>query len=569
MAHNAGEAIVETLAARGVRRFYTVPGESFLEVLDAVEQDPRLQLVSCRHESGAAFMAEAEGKLTGRPAVAMGTRAVGAANLAIGVETAWEDCTPLIALCGQVETGSLGRRAFQEVDLPAFLGQVSVHAETLLRADRAAEAAARAHWAATSGRPGPAVLALPADVLAEPCPPDAPLLVPGRRARTRPDDACLDDVAALLASAARPVAVLGLGAQQARADVIALVERFGLGVYTAFRRQDAFPNSHPQYLGHLSLGTPPELVAALAGADLVLALGARLDDTTTQGFRLPGPTSRVIHVDLDPRALRAPVTLAWSISADVAGFAQALLDRVQAVAATTVAVRDWSAEHTTYLRLSTPPEGAGGGNGSAGTGPAAGLHPGQVLGAMRRRLPADVVLTNDAGNFSVFCHRYWRFEHPRTQLGPISGAMGYGVPAAVGAGLAEPGRPVVALAGDGGFLMTGQELETAVRQGVPVLVVVFQNGLYGTIAMHQAREFGRTAAVDIGPVDLAGYARSLGAQAVTLDAPQELDDAFAEASRFDQPRVIVVRTDPDVLTPAATLSGLLGGQSRAGSTGGA
>jgi acetolactate synthase-1/2/3 large subunit len=566
MARNAGEAIVETLAARGVRRFYTVPGESFLEVLDAVEQDARLQLVSCRHESGAAFMAEAEGKLTGRPAVAMGTRAVGAANLAIGIETAWEDCTPLIALCGQVETGSIGRRAFQEVDLPAFAAQISVHAETLLRPDRAAEVAARAHWAATSGRPGPAVLALPADVLGEPCPPDAPQLIPGRRAQTRPDDACLDEVAGILARAARPIAVLGLGAQQPRADVIALVERFGLGVYTAFRRQDAFPNSHPQYLGHLTLGTPPELVAPLAAADVVLALGTRLDDTTTQGFRLPGPATRVIHVDLDPRALRAPVTLAWSISADVGGFARALVERVAAPAgaagAVTVRVMDWSAGHDTYLRLSTPPAAAGTGSDTGGSVAGAGrsggaVQPGQVLASMRRHLPADAVLANDAGNFSVFCHRFWRFDHPRTQLGPISGAMGYGLPAAIGAGLAEPGRAVVALAGDGGFLMTGQELETAVRVGVPVLAVVFQNGLYGTIAMHQAREFGRTAAVDIDAVDLAGYARSLGADAVTVDDADQLDDAFSAASRFDRPRVVVVRTDPDVLTPTATLSGLL------------
>lgn len=559
MARSAGEAIVEVLAARGVRRFYTVPGESFLEVLDAVERDPRLQLISCRHESGAAFMAEAEGKLTGRPAVAMGTRAVGAANLAIGVQTAWEDCTPLLALCGQVETGSLGRRAFQEVDLPSFFGQISVHAETLLRADRAAEAAARAHWAATSGRPGPAVLALPSDVLGEDCPPDAPQLVPGRTATTCPDDACLDDVDRLLSGAQRPVVVLGLGAQRlgsgpGRTDLIAVVERYGLGVYTAFRRQDAFPNSHPQYLGHLTLGTAPELVGPLADADVVLVLGARLDDTTSQAFRLPAVSAQVIHVDADPRALRAPVTLAWSITTDVAGFLRALRERgshpVGEVAGSDLpAARDWSAAHDRYLRLSMPEPTVASGS----------VHPAQVLAAMVRQLPGDVVLANDAGNFSVFCHRYWRFDHPSTQLGPVSGAMGYGVPAAIGAALAVPGRPVVALAGDGGFLMTGQELETAARVGAAILVVVFQNGLYGTIAMHQARGFGRTAAVDIATVDLAGYARSLGVEAMTVSEPGHLDEAFAAARAFDRPRVIVVRTDPDVLTPAATLSGLLAG----------
>jgi acetolactate synthase-1/2/3 large subunit len=555
MARSAGEAIVRTLADRGVRRFYTVPGESFLEVLDAVEQDPGLQLISCRHESGAAFMAEAEGKLTGRPAVALGTRAVGAANLAIGVETAWEDCTPLIVLCGQAESGSLGRRAFQEVDLASFFGQISVHAETLVRADRAAEVAARAHWAATSGRPGPAVVALPGDILGEPCPPDAPQLRPGRVAVTAPDAACLADVARLLADAQRPVAVLGLGAQRLgdgpeRRELVALVERLGLGVYTAFRRQDAFPNSHPQYLGHLTLGTSPELVGPLAEADVVLALGARLDDTTTQGFRLPGPQARVIHVDADPRAMRAPVNLAWSITADVGGFVRALLDHGGAEGFPPEAASSgsaWSAAHEAYLRQSTPPDDA----------PCGRILPGQVLAAMARHLPGDAVIANDAGNFSVFCHRYWRFDHPRTQLGPVSGAMGYGVPAAIGAAVAEPGRPVVALAGDGGFLMTGQELETAARLGVPVLTVVFQNGLYGTIAMHQARGFGRTAGIDIGPVDLAGYARALGVEASTVDDPAGLDEAFAAASAFDRPRVIVVRTDPDLLTPTATMSGLL------------
>lgn len=531
------------LAARGVRRFYTVPGESFLEVLDSVERHPGLHLVSCRHESGAAFMAEAEGKLLGRPAVAMATRAVGAANLAVGVETAWEDSAPLIALCGQVETGSLGRRAFQEVDLPAFFGPISVHAETLLRADRAAEVAARAHWAATTGRPGPAVVALPSDVLGEPCPWDAPQLVPGRMATLHPDGATLDAVAGMLAGANAPVAVLGSGAQQARDAVTSLVERFGLGVYTSFRRQDAFPNSHPQYLGHLTLTTSPEITTALARADVVLALGTRLGDPTTQGYRLPSPAAQVVHVDVEPRTLRAPVSLAWSIACDVAGFASAMIarggDPVQ---------RDWSDAHGRYLRMATP---AGGGDGP-------GVHPGDVLAAMRRRLPADVVLANDAGNFAVFCHRYWSFDHPATQVAPVSGVMGYGVPAAIGASLAQPGRPVVALAGDGGFLMTGQELETAVRLGAPIQVVVFQNGLYGTIAMHQARRFGRVAGAGIGEADLAGFARSLGAEAVTVTSADQLDDAFALASRFDHPRVIAVRTDPDVLTPTVSMSGLMG-----------
>ncbi|MFN8079769.1 MAG: thiamine pyrophosphate-binding protein [Kineosporiaceae bacterium] len=544
---SAGQAIVETLARRGVRRFYTVPGESFLEVLDAVEQTPGLQLISTRHESGAAFMAEAEGKLTGRPAVAMGTRAVGAANLMIGVQTAWEDATPMIVLCGQVDSASLGRNAFQEVDLPTFFGPVSVHGETLHDPARAGEAAARAHWAATTARPGPAVLALPADVLAGQVPDAARELTPGRRALVGPDPTAAAEIAALLRGARRPVMILGQGAQGPQGvweAVHDLAEHYGLGVYTAFRRQDAFRNDHPHYLGHLTLRTAPELVRPLQRADVVLALGTRLGDTTSQDFALPGPGAAVIHVDLDPRALRAPVTLAWSVRADVEAFARALL----ALPATPV--RNWSAEHQVYLTGSTVPDLAS----SPG-----GVHPAAVIGALARHLPSDVVVTNDAGNFSVFAHRYWRFTHPRSQLGPVSGAMGYGLPAAIGAGLAEPGRPVVALAGDGGFLMTAVELETAVRHGVPVLCVVFVNRSYATIAMHQARRFARTAGTDIGAVDVAGLARALGADGLDVTAADQLDDALAAAARFDRPRVIAVHTDPDVLVPGVSMTSLLAG----------
>jgi acetolactate synthase-1/2/3 large subunit len=330
--------------------------------------------------------------------------------------------------------------------------------------------------------------------------------------------------------------------------VIALAERFGLGVYTAFRRQDHFPNTHPQYLGHLALGTPPTLLAPLAAADVVLALGTRLGDTTTQGFTLPAAGARVIHVDVEPAALKAPVHLAWSVRADVGPVAEGLLAVDPGPGTTSL---DWSAEHARYLEASTVvPSGRSG---------AGAVDPADVVGALARHLPADSIVANDAGNFSVYGHRYWRFDHPRTQLGPVSGAMGYGVPAAIGAGLAERGRPVVALAGDGGFLMTGQELETAVRYDVPLLAVVFQNGLYGTIAMHQARRFGRTPGAEIGDVDLAGYARALGAGATTVGDPGDLDDAVAAAvAGADRPHVLVVRTPPDVLVPGVTLSGILG-----------
>ena len=543
MGSTAADAVVNFLAERGVRRFYTVPGESFLEIIDAVHRHPDLRLISCRHESGAAFMAEADGKISGVPAVAMGTRAVGAANLSIGVHTARQDSTPMLVLLGQVETPHLGKEAFQEVDLPTFYGEITVHAETVQHGSRAGQAVARAYRRATTARPGPAMLAFPADVLPEECAPAAW----GDRDDTdvRPDDAALDEIDALLRGARRPVVIAGRDVQLDREPVVALAERYGLGVYTAFRRLDAFPNSHPQYLGHLALGTPADLLEPLRDADGVLVLGARLDEPTTQTYTLPTETQTVVQVHPDPDVLGAVVPVRHGVPTRVAPFAAARLAR-----GGDPVPRDWSAAHDAYLRFSDPEQ-------VAYDGPA--VHPTQVIAAMRRNLPAETVFTNDAGNFAIFGHRYWRFEHPYTQVAPTNGAMGYAVPAAVGARLAAPDRPVVALAGDGGFMMSGQELETAVRAGAPVLVVVFQNGLYGTIAMHQARENGRPAAVDIGDVDVAGYARALGADAIEVTDPGDLDAAFAAAAAFDRPRVVVVRTDRDVLSPSATLSGLLDG----------
>ncbi|HEY4018545.1 MAG TPA: thiamine pyrophosphate-dependent enzyme, partial [Pseudonocardiaceae bacterium] len=532
--------VVDHLAACGVRRFYTVPGESFLEIMDAVRRHPDLRLISCRHESGAAFMAEADAKLTGVPAVAMATRAVGAANLAIGVHTAHQDSTPMIVLLGQVETEHLGREAFQEVDLPRFYAEITVHAETVHRADRAGEAIVRAHRLATAGRPGPAMLAFPADVLGQPAEPVA--YRPTRVARVRPDTGDVAAIDALLRRAKAPILLAGRGVQLDPAPVRALVERYGLGVYTAFRRQDAFPNSHPNYLGHLTLGAPEELLTAFRDADLLLVLGSRLSEITTQSYSLPAPPT-VVHVDPEPATPGAVFPADIAVPATVGAFTEAMLDLDVAPV-----VRDWSRGHSVYTRLSTPQDIPAG----------EAIHPTQVVVAMRKHLPADTVFTNDAGNFAVFCHRYWPFDHPHSQLGPTSGAMGYAVPAAVGAQLAAPHRRVVALVGDGGFLMTGQEIETAVRTGAPILVVVFVNRLYATIALHQARRMGATAAVDIGPVDIAAYARSLGATAWSARQPGELDEAFVAATQHTGVGVIAVYTDPDVLSPTATMSGLLG-----------
>ncbi|MDF2826158.1 MAG: thiamine pyrophosphate-binding protein [Mycobacterium sp.] len=543
----AAATVVDLLEQAGVTRFYTVPGESFLELMDEVQRRPGLTLISTRHESGAAFMAEADAKVTGRPAVAMATRAVGAANLAIGVHTARQDSTPMLVLLGQVETDHLGKEAFQEVDLPTFFGEISVYGATVQRPDRAAELVAHALRLSQGPRPGPAVVAFPADVLPGEGRPAAPPVRP-----TDPVASPADTLRAfeLLASATRPVMIVGEGVQDSYGELTGLAEAFGLGVYAAFRRQDVFPNDHEHYLGHLTLGTPPHLLEPLVSADLVLVLGSRLDEVTTQAFTLPAPQTRVIQVDRAADNLGKIVTPELAVHAAPAEFARAVTEL--ATAGQHRAEFGWAAAHTGYLAFSEPKRSD-----------RPGLDPGDVMARLRRRLPADTIVTNDAGNFSVFGHRYWRFNHPRSQVAPISGAMGYAVPAAVGAAMAAPGRTVLALVGDGGFLMSGQEIETAYRCGVSPLIVIFQNGLYGTIAMHQARNMGRTAAVDIGHVDLEAFARSLGATArsVTQGPTQDddIDAALDELLRVSGPRVLVVHTDPDILTPTATLSGLLDG----------
>jgi acetolactate synthase-1/2/3 large subunit len=537
----AGFVATEVLARAGVRRLYTVPGESFLEILDAAERHPELALISTRHESGASFMAEADAKLTGMPAVAMGTRGVGASNLAIGVHTAMQDSSPMLVLLGQVETDFLGREAFQEVDLPVFYAPITKWSATVNRADRLAEFVARGLRIATSGRPGPVMLALPADVLGEEV--DANPETPFRTSPVAgPDPDQVRAVVRKLGAARRPVVIAGGGARGAREALISFAETFGTGVYASFRRQDVFPNDHPNYLGHLALGTPPETLKALEEADLVLVVGCRLSEVTTQSYSLPRGDQTVIQVDVDPEEVGATVPAEIGMVSD----ARSALAAFGAQAPPDRAERDWAEAHGAYLDASTVPPSRS----------ADGIDPSQVVEAMLETLPADSLLANDAGNFSVFLHRYWRFNHPDSQLASTNGAMGYGVPAAVAAKLAAPERTVLACCGDGGFLMTGQEIETAVRYGVPITVVVFRNGLQGTIAMHQQRDLGRMAGVDIGAVDLAGYARSLGAEGHTVREPEDLAPALRAAASSDAVTLLDVVTDPDVISPSAKLSDL-------------
>lgn len=540
---NVGHHLVQALVAAGATRFYGVPGESYLEVLDAIEQHPGAQLISTRHESGASFAAEADAKVSGQPAVAMATRAVGAANLSIGVHTAYQDSTPMIVLVGQATTGNLGREAFQEVDLPDFFRQITKHAITVHDPNRIAEYTARAVRIATSGRPGPVLLALPEDVLAVDTDPE----VAGWAAPQAARRVCLGcpsaeqttRVSSLLSAAERPVFIVGEACRGYEDDLPLLAEHYGAGVYTAFRRQDLFPSMHPNFLGHLGLEATPQIRQALDHADVVLALGTRLDEITSGGYSQPKPSSTVIQVYPSDQEIGRSVPVDLGIVADVGLCLEALLEEEPAPRK-----HDWSGAHAAYLA-------------HAEVGPSRSTAMLDAAIVVKRLMEgyegADPIVTNDAGNFSAFLHRHWVYG-PKSQVAPISGAMGYGIPSAIGAKLAAPHREVLAVAGDGGFLMSGQELETAARLSLPLVAAVFRNGLYGTIAMHQARRIGRFSGVDIGQVDIAGFARSLGCLGFTVTEETELIEAVAKARAHDGPAVLDIMIDPGVLSPGMILS---------------
>lgn len=543
------DAIANLLVEAGVRRAYTVPGESFLPLLEAFDRHPEIQVVSTRHEGGAAFMADADGKLSGAPAVVLATRGVGAANLAIGLHTSRQDSTPVLALLGQVETEYLGFEAFQEVDLPKFLAEVSVWGATVHRSDRAAHTVARGLARATTGRRGPAVIAFPADVLDGQCLPQSPLI--GQvRGGVHPDDVA--HFLSMLGTANRPVVIAGPGNDFETLREFAT--RFKAGVYVAFRRQDQFPNDDEHYLGHLSLGTPEASLESLRAADLVIVLGARLDETTTQGYSILGNSVPVVHVHADSGSLGVHQSVALAIASNPSDVCRQVLAAVSASGSGSEPETKhspsptwWQQGHQRYRELS-----------AAAAEPVTerGVHPGQAIAAVHAAAPPHTIVVNDAGNFSVYLHRQWVFTEPFTQAAPISGAMGYAVPGGVGAALARPSNTVLAVAGDGGFLMTASELETASRLGLNLKVLVLQNGLYGTIAMHQAASGRTVSASDISSVDIAGLGRALGVHSLECSDPAQLREAAIELMNYQGPALLVVRTDPDVIAPGKLLSEL-------------
>lgn len=548
----AARLLVDCLIEQGCDRIFTVPGESFLPVLDALHDEDRIDVVTCRQEGGAAFMACADGAMnaagSGRPGVCFVTRGPGATNASIGVHVAFQDSQPMILFIGDVDRAMRDREGFQELDFAAFFGPTTKWAARIDDAARIPEYIARAYATAISGRPGPVVLALPEDMLSDAIPEGLkPRGFVARPAHSPCPDA-IETMLALIDDAASPVAIIGGAGWNTKARVYfqMFAERIGIPVATAFRRQDAIDPSSTVYAGNLGYGPNPKLVERIKNADLILAVGARLGEATTDGYAIPpltAPDRRLIHIHPDPEELNRvyPADLAICTAIDEFAESAALWDSSEPLAfdAGTESHREWD-------EWATPVP-----NGQR-------LDLGQCVALMRELLPADSIICNGAGNFSGWWHRYWRYAGYPSQLAPTAGAMGYGVPAAVAAARRYPDRTVVALAGDGDFLMNGQELATALQHGCSIVVVIVDNGAYGTIRMHQEREFpGRVSATQLANPDFAALGAAYGAWSRRVETTEQFRDALTQAAGLTGVRLLHCVVDVEQLAASgATISGL-------------
>ena len=538
MSNHAAALLVDCLVAQGCDRVFTVPGESFLPVLDALRDRSEIDTVTCRQEGGAAFMACADGTMTGRPGIAFVTRGPGATNASIGVHVARQDSQPMVLFVGDVARGARDREGFQEIDFPAFFGPICKWAARIDDAARIPEYIARAYAVAMAGRPGPVVLALPEDMLRE-----TGVIALPRPMVLRPAQApCPDALATMMAmigDSAAPMAIVGGGGwhKKAREHFRAFAERLGLPVATAFRRQDAIAASSPVYAGNLGYGPNPQLLERIRSADLLLVVGARLGEATTEGYALvtpDHPDQALIHVHPDPEELGSTYRADLAICADPDEFSEsaALWDDGEAIP-----FDAGPHAHAQWLAWSKPGEAD------------FQLDLTGCMAIVRALLPADAIICNGAGNFAGWWHRYWRYEGFPSQLAPTCGAMGYGVPAAVAAALRHPDRCVVAAAGDGDLMMNAQELATAAQYGCDLLVIVFDNSSYGTIRMHQERDFpSRIASTDLSNPDFAKMAHAFGGWGTRVESTQVFAAALADALPRKGVRLLHCITDIEQLS---------------------
>jgi acetolactate synthase-1/2/3 large subunit len=546
----AAELLVDCLKVQGTDRIFTVPGESFLAVLDALHDTSEIETVICRQEGGAAFMACADGAMMQRPGIAFVTRGPGATNASIGVHVAMQDSQPMILFVGDVARPMRDREGFQEVNFEAFFGPIAKWAARIDDPARVPEYVARAYSVAISGRPGPVVIALPEDMLCDAISAD----IKPRPTVVRPAQAVCPDAMqtmfAMLSDASSPIAIVGGAGWNAKArDYFQqFAEEIGLPVATAFRRQDAIDPGSPVYAGNLGYGPNPKLVERVRSADLVLAVGARLGEATTDGYAVPTidhPDQLLIHVHPDPNEIGRIYRTDLGLAASVDEFAEAAAlwedHSIIPFDAGKQAHREWEEWATPNPGDNTPA-----------------LDMAACVKAIRDALPSDTIVCNGAGNFAGWWHRYWRYAGYPSQLAPTAGAMGYGVPSAVAAALRFPERSVVAVAGDGDFLMNGQELASAAQAGTNMIVLVVDNGAYGTIRMHQEREYPRrVSGTRLANPDFAMLGAAFGAWSATATTTQEFADALAEATKCVGLRLIHMKIDVEQLAASgATVSGL-------------
>jgi acetolactate synthase-1/2/3 large subunit len=551
----AGHALVEALVAQGVDTVFGVPGESYLAVLDGFhEHRDRIRFIACRQEGGASFMAEAQGKLTGRPGVCFVTRGPGATNASIGLHTAFQDSTPMVLFIGQVASDQRDREAFQEVDYrqmfgPGTLGFAKWVGE-IHDPNRLPEYVARAFHTAMQGRPGPVVLSLPEDMLTQMT--SAPVLPRVEPAQAWPAPGALREVRSMLLEAKRPFVIVGgSGWDEAACNALErFVEGWQLPVGCAFRFQDTLDNRHPNYAGDVGIGINPKLAKRIEEADLVIAIGPRLGEMTTGGYTLlkaPRPVQKLIHIHAGPEELGRVYAADLLLQSSMSNAAKALETLAPP---TSLPWSEWTrAAHADYEANLVPT-------------PVEPLDMAEVIKTVQRLAPEDTVYTNGAGNYAGWLHRFCRYvglkKHGKTQLAPTSGAMGYGVPAAVAASLLYPQRTAVNIAGDGDFLMTGQELATATAYGATKLIsIVVDNGTYGTIRMHQEREYpARVSGTDLFNPDFAALAKAYGWRAETIDRTEQFEPAFAAALASGKPTLLHLKLSTDVITSRTTLGAI-------------
>jgi acetolactate synthase-1/2/3 large subunit len=545
---SGGQLVVASLRAHGVEMAFSVAGESYLEVLDALFDAPEIRLITCRQEGGAAFMAEAYAKVTGKPGVLLVTRGPGACNASIGIHTAFQDSTPMVVLVGQVARHQIDREAFQEVDFRRMFAPLAKWVAQIDMAERVPELMNQAFQVAVSGRPGPVVLALPEDMLR-----DRRAVAasgPYRAVHAHPGAADLAELRRLLAAARRPIMLVGGGSWTDAA--CAAIARFAVAsdipVCCSFRRQDIVDNRLPVFVGDLGTGAAPSLVARIKAADLVLAVGTRIGEITSQSYTLfgiPDPDKTLIHVHVAAEELGRVFRPTLAIQSGMAEFAAAV------AALDPIPGPRWAA----WRREARAEYEAGLQPSKLADSPALDL--GRVMTWLRERLPDDAIVTSDAGNFSGWPNRFLQYRRPGRQLGPTSGAMGYGVPAAVAASLACPGRIVVGFCGDGGFLMTGQEIATALAAGATPIILVFDNGMYGTIRMHQERRFpGRVVGTTLMNPDFLALARAYGAYGARIARTEDFAPAFEEAVASRRTAILALQVDPEMITTRTTLAAL-------------